>query len=232
MEKVARNPRADFINTTLADKIYQVLKKGVIYQEYQPGTRLVDQEIADQLGVSRTPVREAVNRLAAEGLVSVISRRGVFVTELSEKDIKEIYEVREALEVLAMRLGVSLITDRDIATLQEISSQYHSAMLEDDYLACYDLDRQFHDQLIGISGNSLLAEMYKALSGKIQISRWKHCRDRERTEKSLHEHRLILQALQNRDAGEAILRLREHIGTVKVDLLTNGRYISPDPQVP
>jgi DNA-binding GntR family transcriptional regulator len=228
MDLLPNNSPAFFVNDTLADKIYHVLKKSIIYQEYSSGTRLVDQDIADRLGVSRTPVREAVSRLAAEGLVSVIARRGVFVTELSEKDIREIYEVRETLEVLAIRLAISILTDQDIQTLQEISSQYETGMLKDDYMACYDLDRQFHDQLLRMSGNSLLADMYKTLSGKIQISRWKHCRDRERTEKSLHEHELILKALKTRDVDEAILRLREHIGTVKVDLLKNGKA-SPEP---
>lgn len=223
MDDVATNPPVDFINATLADKIYQVVKKSIIYQEYQPGARLVDQDIAERLSVSRTPVREALNRLAAEGLVLSIPRRGVFVTELSEKDIKEIYEVRESLEVLAIRLAIPVMSDENIRALQEISTWYKTAMLRDDYMACYDLDRQFHDRLVTISGNCLLVEMYKALSGKIQISRWKHCVDRERTEQSLREHELILQALHDRDADMAILRLREHIGTVKDDLLKTER---------
>ena len=106
--------------------------------------------------------------------------------ELSEKDIKEIYEVRESLEVLAIRWAVPGLSEDDLRALQEISLQYQASMLKDDYLTCYDLDRQFHDQLVKVSGNCLLVDMYKALSGKIQISRWKHCRDRIRTEKSLH----------------------------------------------
>jgi DNA-binding GntR family transcriptional regulator len=227
MEPFVNSASFEFVNHTLADKIYEVVKKSIIYQEYKQGSRLVDQEIADLLGVSRTPVREAISRLAAEGLVSSIPRHGVFVTELSEKDIREIYEVRESLEVLAIRLAVALMSDEDINGLQDISSRYHDSMLKDDYMACYDLDRQFHDRLVKMSGNSLLADMYKALSGKIQISRWKHCRDRNRTEQSLHEHILILQALQSRDAEQAILRLREHIGTVKVDLLKNASITSP-----
>lgn len=217
------NTSTQFINSTLADKIYQALKKEIIYQEFEPGSRLVDQEIADRLRVSRTPVREAINRLAAEGLIMAVPRRGVFVMELSERDIKEIYEVRESLETLAIRLAMPLITDDDVSTLQQISDQYRDAMLNDDFLACYDLDRQFHDELVALSKNALLVDMYKTLSGKIQISRWKHCRNRKRTEKSLHEHSLILQALQNRDLEETLLRLHEHIGTVKVDLLENGR---------
>lgn len=220
------NVSVNFVNDTLADKIYQILKKDIIFQELPPGMRIVDQEIADRLRVSRTPVREAINRLASEGLIVALPRRGVFVMELSEKDIKEIYEVRESLEVLAIRLAVPVLTDADIRGLEEISEQYQAAMQKDDYPTCYDLDRQFHDLLVTISGNCLLADMYKALSGKIQISRWRHCRDRSRTQQSLLEHARILQALRNRDAEEAILRLREHIGTVKEDLLTNGRAVS------
>jgi DNA-binding GntR family transcriptional regulator len=106
----------EFENLTLTDKIYSLIKLGVIHQEYLPGSRLADQEIAERLGVSRTPVREAINRLAAEGLVTIIPRQGAFVTELSQESIKEIYEIREVLESLAVQLAIPSRNDDELST--------------------------------------------------------------------------------------------------------------------
>jgi DNA-binding GntR family transcriptional regulator len=216
-----------FENHTLADQIFRVLKASVIRQEYQAGERLVDQEIADRLGVSRTPVREAINRLAAEGLLTITPRRGVFVTEISEDDIKEMYEVREALETLAVRLAFRADTNQLAHDLREIMRQYQSSLEMDDLFGCYDLDRQFHDCLVEASQNSMLVEMYHALSGKIQVSRWKHCRDRHRTNKTRCEHDEIITAFQDNDVDRAINAVQDHIRKVRVDLLAYEGAPSP-----
>jgi DNA-binding GntR family transcriptional regulator len=213
----------EFINNTLADKIYDILRMRVIRQELQPGARLIDQEIADQLRVSRTPVREAITRLAAEGLVNVTSRRGAHVLSLSDRDIKELYELREALEVLAIELAGSLLKDEDVSALSAIMTEYSKAFESDDHLRCFDLDREFHDRLVSMSGNGRLISLYKTFGGNIQVSRWRHCNDSERTKKSIREHLSIVDALAQRDVPQAVGRVREHIRTVKSDLLKGGK---------
>ena len=206
---------------TLKDKIYELLKDSVIRHRFQPGERLLDQEIADNLGVSRTPVREALNRLGAEGLVSIIPRRGVFVTDLSTKDIQDLYQVREVLEVLAIQLAVPLLTDEDFAQLEQISDAFKAALDRDDHMTCFELDREFHDKLAELSGNAKLKEVNEQLGGSIQISRWQHCQDGSRHRVSFEEHEAIMDALARRDADLASSLIRDHIRGVKSDLLTD-----------
>jgi DNA-binding GntR family transcriptional regulator len=206
---------------TLKDKIYELLKDSVIRHRFKPGERLLDQEIADKLGVSRTPVREALNRLGAEGLVSIIPRRGVFVTDLSPEDIRDLYQVREVLEVLAVRLAVPLLTDKDFAQLRQISDAFKAALDRDDHMTCFKLDREFHDKLAELSGNAKLREINEHLGSSIQISRWRHCQDGSRHQLSFEEHEEIMDALAQRDADLASHLIRNHIRGVKTDLLTD-----------
>jgi DNA-binding GntR family transcriptional regulator len=213
-------------NLTLTDKIYQLLKENIVRHRLEPGARLLDQEIADSLNVSRTPVREALNRLGAEGLVDIVPRRGAFVVNLSDKDIKDVYEVREVLEILAIRLALPRMTDKDLAVLDEILEECATALERQDYLVCFELDRKFHDEIVRMSGNAKLAEVNTLLGGNIQTTRWRHCQDGHRQQISLQEHRGILDALKKRDADRAAEFVSHHINSVKRDLLTEQQ---PDP---
>lgn len=219
-------PEETFIeldDLTLKDRIYQILKDSVIRHRVKPGERLIDQEIADNLGVSRTPVREALNRLGAEGLVSIIPRRGVFVTDLSSKDITDLYQVREALEVLAVQLAVPLLTDEDLDNLEQISDQFKAALDREDFLTCFELDKEFHDKLTELSGNNKLKEINEQLGGSIQISRWKHCQNGSKHRATFKEHQGILDALASRDADLASRLLQNHIRGVKSGLLIDEK---------
>lgn len=204
---------------TLTDRIYQLLKDNIVRHRLAPGARLLDKEIAESLNVSRTPVREALGRLGAEGLVDIVPRRGAFVVNLSTKDIKDVYEVREVLEILAVRLAVPRLTDEDILALQGILDECSAALDREDYLTCFELDRKFHDQVVRLSGNAKLAEVNQLLGGNIQTTRWRHCQDGYRQQLSLQEHRVILDALIKRDADLAAELASDHINSVKRDLL-------------
>lgn len=204
---------------SLTDRIYQLLKDNIVRHRLEPGARLLDYEIADSLKVSRTPVREAISKLGAEGLVDIIPRRGAFVINLSTNDIKDIYEVREALEVLAIRLGIPLLSDEGLLELEEIMDEYGTALDGETYLACFELDRKFHDQLVKLSGNAKLVEMYMQLGGNIQTTRWRHCQDGYRQRLSFEQHRAILDAVRKRDVDLAVKLVGDHINSVKRDLL-------------
>jgi DNA-binding GntR family transcriptional regulator len=204
---------------SLADQIYRLLKDNIVRHQLEPGARLLDNEIAESLQVSRTPVREAMSRLGAEGLLNIVPRRGAFVLQMSTKATKDVYEVREALEDLAVRLAVPLLTEVDLRQLEDILNRFSSATEEDDFLTCFELDRRFHDQIVRMSGNLKLAEMNALLGGSIQASRWSHCHDRNRQQASLQEHQAILHALKKRDADLASALVRDHINSVKRDLL-------------
>jgi DNA-binding GntR family transcriptional regulator len=204
---------------SLPDRIYQLLKDSIARHELEPGTRLIDQEIAGNLGVSRTPVREALSKLEVEGLVTIVPRRGVFVADPSPQDIKDTYEVREALEALAVELAVPLLREEDLAGLEKMMEDFKVALDDQEYLVCFELDRKFHDQLVKLSGNNKLIEIDRLLDGNIQVTRWIHCRDQQRQELAYREHRMILDALVKKDADLASRLVREHIRRVERDLL-------------
>jgi DNA-binding GntR family transcriptional regulator len=211
----------DIEHLTLTDKIYRILKDGIARHELEPGARLIDKEIASNLGVSRTPVREALSKLEVEGLVTIVPRRGVFVTDPSPKDIKDTYEVREVLEALAVELAVPFLSEDGLADLERTLEDFRTALDHQDHLACFELDRKFHDQLVGLSGNNKLIEIDRLLDGNVQVTRWRHCRDGHRQESAYREHQMILDALAQRDADLACRLVREHIRRVARDLLVD-----------
>ena len=204
---------------TLSDRIYQLIKERIVRHELDPGVRLLEQDIAAELGVSRTPVRVAMTRLAAAGLVKVVPRRGVFVSAPSAKDIVDLYQVREALEVLAVQLATPLLKDDDLSALEMNLAEFRSALGNGQHLDCFELDRSFHDKLVSLSGNKKLIEVNALVGGSIQVTRWIHCHDRPIQEVSIRAHRAILDALARRDANLACSSVRDHIRRVKADLL-------------
>jgi len=223
MITVAEEVFSELDHPSLSDRIHDLIKERIIRHELAPGTRLLELDIAAELGVSRTPVRAAVTRLAAAGLVKVVPRRGVFVTKPSAKDIVDLYEVREALEVLAVRLASTRLTNDDISAMEDGLERFKAELDDSEYLACFELDREFHDRLVELSGNEKLLEVYKLISGNIQVTRWIHCKERARQEASLREHRAILGALAKGDISLACDAVRNHLHTVKRDLLDNSR---------
>lgn len=204
---------------SLPDRIYQVLKESIARNEIPWGTRLVENEIASKLKVSRTPVREAISRLASEGLVTLVPRRGAFVASFTPQMIKDIYEVREALEVLAVELAVPRCTEADIQNLRHTMQAFETALDNDDYALYFEMDGKFHEQLAEISGNSKLQECLRMLDGSTKVTRWMHCQNRELSRVALEEHQNIIAALEKHDRDLSVQLISEHIKRVKFDLL-------------
>lgn len=204
---------------SLTERIYQHVKERILNNGFHPGERLQEQEVADQLSVSRTPVREAINRLGAEGLLTIIPRRGVFVTKPNVKDITDIYDVREALEVLALELSIPRMTDEDNQILQQIMDEFKCAYEQQKFDRCFELDRTFHDHIIQLSNNSKLVDFNEQMGAFVSVTRLMHCDDEGLQTRTYQEHMKILQALINRDKEGAVHYLREHIRRVKNDLV-------------
>lgn len=213
---------APLINTTLPEQVYRLLKDAIERGELPSGSKLIETDIANQLKVSRTPVREAISRLAAEGLVTLVPRRGAFVASLDPSTIRELYEVREALEVLATELALPTLRDSDLIPLEETLEQFADALASDDYQDYFELDRRFHEQLVALSGNAKLQELFQLIDGSIQVTRWMHCDTGEISEVALEEHMRIVTALRRRERTQAVNLVREHIRRVKSDLLGSG----------
>lgn len=213
------NLSAQLINTTLPEQVYRLLKDAIERGELPSGSKLIENDIANQLNVSRTPVREAISRLAAEGLVTLVPRRGAFVASLDHKTIRELYEVREALEVLATELAMPTLESEDVIPLEQTLEQFAEALERDDYQVYFELDRAFHEQLVALSGNSKLQELFQLIDGTIQVTRWMHCDSGEISELALEEHNRIVAALRDHDRERAVDLVRAHIRRVKDDLL-------------
>lgn len=204
---------------SLTESIYQQIKEEITKNIYKPGDRLQEQQIAETLGVSRTPVREALSRLVLEKWVKKHSRRGYFVSNPSNQDIKDMYEAREALEALAVELMMPKISDEDIAELENIFLDFNEALINHDLPERFKQDRKFHDQLIKLSGNNVLVDLYNQLGGIIQRTRWIRRGDNNLLKITQREHEELLKALIDRDEKLAVKLTRSHIKRVKEDLL-------------
>lgn len=156
---------ADF--TLLRDRVRDELRRRIIDGVYPPGQRIVERELAVELGVSRIPIRESFRMLESEGFVSVVPRRGVIVRSLTERDVLQLFDVREALEVLACRRGAENATKADLARLRRIIVRADKAAEAGDLHGVGLANEVFHDELIRIAKNDLLANLLEPLQGRL-----------------------------------------------------------------
>ena len=204
----ARNGRPEQSN---GDRAYKTLKARLRRREYLPGQFLSENLLAKELGMSRTPVREAVQRLAQEGVLNVIPKRGILVSTLSFDDIEEVYAIREVLEGLAAGMSAAHASDEDVARLRGILERTMDAPEDVEQLT--ELDHEFHAEIARHSANgrlqSLLANMRDADLLQQYGRRDRMHRARYRTT-SLAEHRAVIDAIAARNPVEAEERMREH----------------------
>jgi DNA-binding GntR family transcriptional regulator len=198
-------------NVTLWEKVHAHLRDEILANRLPPGTVLSEVPLAASLGVSRGPVREALGRLAAEGLVTVRPRRGAVVSALSHDEFLEAYQVREALEALAIRLAVPLLTDEDLAHLDHLVERQAEAVEGDRIDEFFALNAEFHALFVQVSGNSRLQDMYRQLIGHMGRYLMRSLALRGTVRRSLDEHRAIARACRARDPDQAEQLLRDHI---------------------
>lgn len=216
------------------DSVYNALRQAIVGCQIKPGTRLNIEELAAQLGVSLTPVRGAVQRLATEGLVDIRARSGTYVASLSLQDIEETFEIRGALECLAAERAAARLTAQDARRLRELLRLLKKPMRTQEERETHErLNGEFHRLIIQAAGNRRLVEMYDALNAHIRIARI-HAADaswsaRQRQESS--EHEAILAALESGDAPGAVQTLRAHILRARDTLLgaLRSRLDAPPP---
>jgi len=198
-------------NVTLWEKVHAHLRDEILANRLPPGTVLSEVPLAASLGVSRGPVREALGRLAAEGLVTVRPRRGAVVSALSHDEFLEAYQVREALEALAIRLAVPLMTDEDLAHLDQLGERQAEAVEGDRIDEFFALNAEFHALFVRVSRNSRLQDMYSQLIGHMGRYLMRSLALRGTVRRSLDEHRAIARACRARDPIRAEQLLRDHI---------------------
>ncbi|HXK27818.1 MAG TPA: GntR family transcriptional regulator [Candidatus Binatia bacterium] len=209
----------------LPTQIYSLLKHRIIGNEFSFGHKLTEFQLAEELGVSRTPIREALNRLVQDGFVKVFPGRGAFVASFSTHDMEELFEVREALEGMAARLAALRMPKDSLVRLRTGLENALKSTKRGGYGGYLIADREFHQALVSASENSHLIRLMEALTDTIQMLRVRSVTVPGRVAKSYEEHVGIIEAalLRNPDLAEA--RVREHIRNVKLDLvqaMTNG----------
>ncbi|MCC6224249.1 MAG: GntR family transcriptional regulator [Thermoleophilia bacterium] len=204
-------PRGKLENLTLWERVHHFLRQEILSNRLPPGTELAEVALAESLGVSRGPVREALGRLATEGLVVVRPRRGAVVSSLSKQEFLETYQVREALEMLAIRLAVPRMTPELLERLQALVGEMQACADRDDVDGFFELNAQFHQTFVDASGNGRLTELYRQLVEQLGRYRGSSLALRGSLKRSIAEHRAILRAVASGEADRAAHLISEHI---------------------
>jgi DNA-binding GntR family transcriptional regulator len=208
---------------TAVDHAYEMIWRQLIRGERQPGDRLTDTELAAQLGLSRTPVRQALHRLAQEDLIRLDARRGFSVREFSANDVVEIYQVRAVLEVLALRLAASRLSPEQITAQLDALHRVRTAlrMQRDDrsVLLHLEADLKLHNLLIQTSGNGRLIRVLAGLRSQQTLFQYWDTSYPERNEAAADEHEVILLALAAGDTAKAEASLEQHILNARLRVL-------------
>jgi DNA-binding GntR family transcriptional regulator len=197
---------------TQTETAYNELSHRILILELSPNQRIVEEAWAEQLGVNRSAIRESLTRLLGEGMVHKGAKGGFFVTEMTDKEIHELREVREIIETAALSRACERVTAKQLKEMQEAVDDFESFVKKGYLSAAHDADLRFHQILVRASGNSRLAQIYER--SRIPLFHRKvaqmnaHREDFVRTEK---EHRAIYEALKARDVKAAAAALRAHL---------------------
>ena len=212
-----------------SDSVYSALRTAILSRKFAPGQRLNVHELAAELGVSLTPVKDALTRLEAEALIQIRPRSGTFVTAISPDDVAEAFEIRCALECLAAEKALARATAEDVEQLRALTGQIEAAVKgeEDERLGHAARNVEFHRMIVTLSGSRRLLQMYEGLDAHIQIARihlgdasWKTRLDSER-----NEHLAVVEALARRDAPALVGALRHHIMRAAESLVRDLRKL-------
>jgi DNA-binding GntR family transcriptional regulator len=206
-------------NHTLNHSIYESLRQMIASGMLVTGSRIDERAISEQLGVSRTPLREAIAKLAKEGLIEQRPYRGNFVRAFSPKQVNDLYETRMVLEGLAARRAVANLTDAGLAELTAILDDIQDALSRGDMATYSVADQRFHATIAHLSGNETVIESLERLRAQVQLVRLAANRDPELVERTARERPAILAALRERDADRAARLMEEHIDGVRRTVL-------------
>ena len=202
-------------HSPLNERVYRRIRDSVLAGSFTPGSRLDEQSLADDLGVSRTPIREAIGKLTKEGLVEHRPYQGNFIRAFSAKQVNDLYEVRATLEALAVRLAVPHLTDAQVEEFRVILDAGQDALDRDDLGGYGAADRRFHGMIAALSGNETLVESLSRLALQIQIVRAAANQDPAVVRETAHQRAEIVAAFRTRDVAAAERLLTEHIDGVR-----------------
>ena len=203
----------DYADMPLRDVVFRTLRKGILHGDLKPGERLMEIQLANRLGVSRTPVREAIRMLELEGLVINSPHKGAQVAKITEKDLQDVLEVREGLEELAVKLACERITEQELQELYEASRRFEklSNGRDSGITLLAEADENFHAIIYRASGNRRLVQLINNLREQMFRYRVEYLKDADNRVSLIHEHDELWGSLKRRDINGARRNMRMHI---------------------
>lgn len=202
----------------LRDVVFYTLRQAILKGEMEPGERLMEIQLAKKLGVSRTPIREAIRKLELEGLVIMIPRRGAEVAGITEKALRDVLEVRRSLEELAIELAVARMKEGDIKALEAARIEFREALNTNDMIRIAQADEKFHDVIYAGTYNDKLVQLLNNLRDQIYRYRLEYIKDVGKRQLILIEHENILNAVKTRNLELGRRAMREHIDNQEITI--------------
>jgi DNA-binding GntR family transcriptional regulator len=221
MDIVVSLPR--IYRARLNDSIYDVIKEKILSQEFAPNQRLDLEELAKQLGVSMTPLKDALNRLAVEGLIEIVPRRGTYVTDIKREEVAETFDVRCALEACAIRLFLERASDAELQEIAAMVDKLDELAKSSDKITIYqeyvNIDREMHHRIVELSGNQRLLRAHEREHTHMYMARARYGSFEESLDEAQEEHRQLRGAILARDIPLAQAVMNGHIQRAKNSLL-------------
>ena len=203
----------------LRDVVFKTLRKAILTGEIKPGERLMEIHLAKKIGVSRTPIREAIHKLEQEGLVTMIPRRGAIVAEISEKGLRDVLEVRRALDTFCAELACDRISEEEKEALKQACTDFEEAVKTGDATVIAKADVAFHDIIIGATGNERMVMTINNLAEQMYRYRFEYIKDASQHERLIKEHRALMDAIVKENVIGARDAAREHIDNQEKSIL-------------
>jgi DNA-binding GntR family transcriptional regulator len=207
----------------LRDKVFTALREAILNGSLKPGQNLIETKLAEEMGVSRTPIREAIRKLELEGLVSSVPNKGVVVKGISVQDVNDIYTIRFCLEGLAARWAVARVTEEELAKLEENLDLMEFYTKRNDLTQVNSKNTEFHETIFRATKSKPLRQILSSLQEHVQRARTASLQVPGRPEKALSEHRAIFEAFKKRDAEAAEHLITLHIKNSRDNLLKNKK---------
>ncbi|MCB6285032.1 MAG: GntR family transcriptional regulator [[Clostridium] scindens] len=195
----------------LRDVVFNTLRQAILRGELKPGERLMEIQLANKLGVSRTPIREAIRKLELEGLVLMIPRKGAEVAEITEKSLRDVLEVRRALEELSVQLACEKITKEEIRELERVAKEFQQVVKSSDITEIAEVDVRFHDIIYTATDNQKLIQLLNNLREQMYRYRVEYLKRDGVFPQLIAEHEAIIRHIENNEKEKATEVMCRHI---------------------
>jgi len=208
----------------LRDVVFNTLRQAILTGELKPGERLMEIHLANRLGVSRTPIREAIRKLELEGLVIMIPRRGAEVAKITEKSMQDVLEVRRALDALSVELACERISEEELLQLKNACEEFEKATQTKDPKKIAQADVALHDIIVKATGNERLVQLVSNLSEQMYRYRFEYIKNASTHQRLVEEHRIIFESIKNKDKVTASETSKLHIDNQEASVMEQIQF--------